>query len=1183
MGIKNMVVRAAAKAGDAIAKVSSLSPEQLEEVQLRRENYLSQMPDPNDPAAEELTHRFLSAIGIEIYSAYLPQIKDLYSPIDPTIEYGRDFDAAHNVRLLNITKWVVDPEEDSLEKLVSVYDVLSSEDCNVALVFNRTKAGTNVFLAVANMGNAPRNTEADNFRKRISEAIKGNFPGSEISDYERENASFLKGEKPLSVASVSNVPTEKSDKFISQTIEKILDGIVPSRRSEEYTIVLLATPIHDVEERKLRLAELYSALAPYSSWQTNFTLTESGSLMSMATVGVNAGVSAGIQNGTNSSLANSSNVTDSTGETVTDSSGETTTDSTGETTTDSTGETTTDSAGSSVSDMTGENESSTAGVEVTAGGKAGVPLVAEGHVDVGVSASHAHGTSTAHTVAENIAHSVANSTGHAVANSVGHAVASSTGRAVANSLGRAVSKGVTKTAGVFQSTNLGGNFGASFSRASSVTATIGKNEGITQSFTNYAIKHALANLEEQMTRLDQASALGMWDFAAYVLSEDQNVANNVAHSYLALTQGEKSYMSQAAVNLWRGDMATGSGEAATICKYLKNFRHPTFALNPNLLVRDPSFNEYPATVTATTALSGRELAFSLNFPRKSVSGLPVIECAEFGRNVTTFEGEQSTGDGIAIGKVFHMHHEEDVEVSLSKDSLASHTFITGSTGSGKTNTVCKILAEASSSGAGFLVIEPAKGEYKDVFGGAEGVSVFGTNPDITPLLRINPFSFSAGIHVLEHLDRLVEVFNVCWPMYAAMPAVLKNAVELSYEDCGWDLTKSSNPYGSDLYPTFADVARNVREILDTSEYNAENKGAYKGSLLTRLQSLTNGINGMVLTNDEIPAPELFDSRVVVDLSRVGSTETKSLLMGLLVLKLQEHRMAESAGANLPLRHITVLEEAHNLLKRTSTEQPVEGANLIGKSVEMLSNAIAEMRTYGEGFIIADQAPGLLDMAAIRNTNTKIVMRLPDLSDRELVGRAANLDDDQIIELARLPKGVAAIYQNDWIQPVLCKIDRANEGTQFAYEPAAAPADSYSIEDAIAVASILAKGTEITDESTLQEMKAAMSRLGLAASMRASILKAMANPPTEPRMTRLAPMMSALFPAVRKAARIAVAQTDDVAEWTRATEHALADACATELEDRVRRVIVQGVITDHVYNELRDEAAFRDWYQKGGMR
>jgi len=141
-----------------------------------------------------------------------------------------------------------------------------------------------------------------------------------------------------------------------------------------------------------------------------------------------------------------------------------------------------------------------------------------------------------------------------------------------------------------------------------------------------------------------------------------------------------------------------------------------------------------------------------------------------------------------------------------------------------------------------------------------------------------------------------------------------------------------------------------------------------------------------------------------------------------VLKLQEYRMTSNA-MNVELGHVTVLEEAHNLLKRTSTEQSSESANLIGKSVEMLTNAIAEMRTYGEGFIIADQAPGLLDMAVIRNTNTKIIMRLPDQTDRELVGRAANLNNDQITELAKLPCGVAAIYQNEWVQPVLCKIDK----------------------------------------------------------------------------------------------------------------------------------------------------------------
>lgn len=311
------------------------------------------------------------------------------------------------------------------------------------------------------------------------------------------------------------------------------------------------------------------------------------------------------------------------------------------------------------------------------------------------------------------------------------------------------------------------------------------------------------------------------------------------------------------------------------------------------------------------------------------------------------------------------------------------------------------------------------------------------------LLRINPFSFPENIHVLEHMDRLVEIFNVCWPMYAAMPAVLKNAVEKSYVDCGWDIVKSENKYGEELYPSFADVARNVKEIIDSSEYDAENKGAYKGSLLTRLQSLCNGINGMIFVADEIPKEQLFEENVIVDLSRVGSSETKSLIMGMMVLKLQEYRMSSATGMNAELNHITVLEEAHNLLRRTSNEQSAEGSNLLGKSVEMLSNAIAEMRTYGEGFIIADQAPGLMDMSVIRNTNTKIILRLPDQADRELVGRAANLNEDQITELAKLPCGVAAVYQNEWIQPVLCKVDLfAAPEKPFMFDPDDNDLDNY---------------------------------------------------------------------------------------------------------------------------------------------
>lgn len=1134
MGIKNAIMRAADKAGNAVATVSVLSSSQLDEVNKKRTAYLSEKPNPADEQAVELTNRLLATAAVELHNAYLPQLRNVYVPIDPSIEYPTGFNADNNIRFMNITKWIVDPNEDSLEKLVNVYDVLSDEDCNIALVFNRTSASTEVFLAVVNSDNARDNIDADNFSRRMSDALRGNFPGSEVGPANRGLIPCLDNRRSSSVAAVSNIPAEKNEKFVTQTIEKVLDGIVPGRPSEDYTIVLLATPIHDIESRKLRLAELHTLLTPYASWTTNYTYHQNDSIGSSATIGINAGVSAGRQVGNNQAVAQNYNETDSTNGSVSESSNESVTDSS----------TSTESITDTVTD--GRNESSSGGV------------------DLDVSASHTEGSS----------HSTSTATG--TSSSTGKAISNSLGKAVTSGVGKAVSKGASVTSGVSQAVNLGANFGGSFARSSTVTATIGADEGITQTFKNYSIQHALEILELQMKRYDLASALGMWDFCAYVLSEDHNVANNVAHTYLALTQGKESYMSQAAVNLWRGDLGEQSADAAAICSYLRDLRHPAFALSPALLDQHPSFSVYPATVDATTALSGKELAYSLNFPKKSVPGLPVIECASFGRNVSTFDGTQPQ-QGLCIGKVFHMHREERIKTFLSKDSLASHTFVTGSTGAGKTNTVCRILDQALDQQIEFLVIEPAKGEYKDVYGGCEDVNVFGTNPEFTPLLRINPFSFPSGIHVLEHLDRLVEIFNVCWPMYAAMPAVLKDAVARSYEDCGWDLAASDNPYGADLFPCFADVARNVREILDSSEYDAENKGAYKGSLLTRLNSLTNGLNGMMLSSNEVDASVLFDANTVIDLSRIGSAETKSLLMGLLVLKLQEHRMAEKKGMNQPLRHLTVLEEAHNLLKRSSSSQGSESGDLTGKSVEMISNAIAEMRTYGEGFIIADQAPGLLDMAAIRNTNTKIIHRLPDLSDRELAGRAANLNDQQIVELARLPKGVAAIYQNDWVEPVLCKIAKAGEGEHFTYSRPIDDVASNQSDDALAVARMLAYGISVGTKAELHSIRERLDRLHIDASAKVKILRTVQNPPTEPRMTKLGPIMSTLFPNVAKVVDDERERSDEAEQWTRAADAALRSSIDRDIDSRTRQTIIQGIMTDVLYLQMQDTQAYSDWH------
>lgn len=1132
MGIKNIINKAGAKAADKVAKLSSLSPEQLKQVEEQREKYLADQPNISD---EELTNRLLASCGVEIFNSYLEQIKELYVPIENKVEFGTDFQESYNIRYFNITKWVVDKKENSLEKLVNVYEVLSNEDCNIALVFNRTETNTEVFLAVLNTKNDSDNVNVENYRKRLLEAIKGNFPGSTVQN-ERGIGRIpcLANSKPYSVATVSNLPTAKSEKFISQTIEKLIDGVIPSQPSENYTLILLASPIQDIENRKLRLSELFSALAPYEKWQTNYTFTASDATTSMATFGVNVGASAGIQHGKNQSVNQSSGDTQTSGESQTDSSGQT------------------DGTNTSHTDGTNKGSSHTTG-----GSLEGTPFGVGATVDYHYSKNH--GTSTA--------------------DSIGQSTTKTVSRALAKTASRALSQTVGQTLGSSSGVNLGSNIGANFARASNVTATLGKNEGITQSFTNHNISHALKVLEEQMKRFEKGTAMGMWEFAAYVLSEDQNIANNVAHTYLALTQGEESFMSQSSVNLWRGDLGESSGDAEEIVAYLRELRHPLFGLNPNLLLADSTFNVYPSIVTPTVPLTGQELAFSLNFPRKSIPGLPILECAEFGRNIAKFDEEDVTNKMLHLGDIFHMYHKEDVPVNLRQNSLASHVFVTGSTGSGKSNTIYQLLNEGRNNGLKFLVVEPAKGEYKHVFGNHDDVSVYGTNPQLTPLLRLNPFSFPKEIHILEHLDRLVEIFNVCWPMYAAMPAVLKKAVEQSYQDCGWNLLESTNPYGR-LYPNFNDIADNIKTIIDSSEYDDENKGAYKGALLTRIESLTNGINGLIFSNDELTNEHLFDSNVIVDLSRVGSTETKSLLMGILVLKLQEYRMA-NGDMNAELKHITVLEEAHNLLKRTSTEQMAESANLLGKSVEMLANAIAEMRTYGEGFIIADQAPGLMDLSVIRNTNTKIIMRLPDFSDRDLVGKSANLNDDQIIELAKLPKGVAAVYQNEWIQPVLCKVEKVEyDKTDYQYN-GNSYFDTLSPSINLKLTALLT-GNNSFDEITKKELKFDILNSTLSRKYVRQILDYCDETVYEVKMTQIAPIIAQLYPETMKAIRNVGMKSQDYKALTNAVIRELHKEVDGPLTNQLQINIVQALMTQYYFNELNDSSELENWQNRGGI-
>ena len=926
-----------------------------------------------------------------VYKKYLTELQN-YGMVELSQKMLEVQDPTQCIRMFQLKKLTLKKGEDMFQKLSTVYYSSMAQGCSLAVMIDvpEGNAGANIYLGVREdpLKQSMKSRKLEISSKALQKVLLSNFPGSDIKGISQKDEKELLdeafGEAQEAVASVSCVAalrdkSKTEDKAFVQGIERFMDAM----EGEKYTALFLAEPVSNETQAAIRSGyeNLYSTLSPFRKSTWSYTENQSTAVMESLCSGTSHTISDTVSTTTTDGTNQSSSVTDGTQKTKGVSGG--------------------------INSGIGSNfGTSVTKISPVAGGIAGIlglgGLAASALIPgagavigplLGTAGRAIGGMTPARTAFNSIARNIGGSMGVNASWGTSHSTTEQTGTSHSTSDG--TSHGTSDT--------------TSQQESHGTTDTRGTGRTQQVELCNKSVEELLERIENQLKRVKESEDYGCYNCAAYFLSSTQSTALLAANTYRALMVGEGSSVESGAVNVWKNNEA----EVAQLREYLKRFMQPVFAR--------PLWENAPDSLlyTPATLVSGRELPMHLGLPTRSVHGLPIIEHAEFGRNVP--DEAMPDEDKMNLGKIYHMGKEEAAGLILNRQAMASHTFITGSTGTGKSNAVYHLLQEITKNGqTTFLVVEPAKGEYKNVFGNCTDVQVFGTNPRETPLLRMNPFAFPENIHILEHIDRLVEIFNACWPMYAAMPAVLKDAIERSYQKVGWDLRNSESEKG--VFPTFFDLLDILPGVIEESHYSKDTQSDYVGALCTRVKSLTNGIYGSVLcAEDALTDEALFDRNVIVDLSRVGSMETKSLLMGILVMKLQEYRMC-SSGMNSRLRHVTVLEEAHNLLRKTSAEQSQEGANLQGKSVEMLANAIAEMRTYGEGFIIADQAPGLLDMSVIRNTNTKIILRLPDEEDRKLVGKSAALKEAQIDELSKLPLGVAAVYQNEWPEAVLCKIE-----------------------------------------------------------------------------------------------------------------------------------------------------------------
>ncbi|MEV5895720.1 ATP-binding protein [Nonomuraea fuscirosea] len=449
---------------------------------------------------------------------------------------------------------------------------------------------------------------------------------------------------------------------------------------------------------------------------------------------------------------------------------------------------------------------------------------------------------------------------------------------------------------------------------------------------------------------------------------------------------------------------------------LRSSHGAAYALTEALAVtmQDPSDGAaapFAATAGALAALAG--------LPRREVPGVRVLESGFF--DVTAESNEGATGGELELGEILDGQDRGVGTFKVPLSTLNRHAFVTGATGSGKSQTVRHLLEQLSRARIPWLAIEPAKSEYAAMAGRVDDpVTVINPSaPDGVPF-SVNPLEPEPGYPVQAHIDMVRALFMAAFDAEEPFPQIMSLALQRVYEATGWDVVTGGAVPGSSVppsVPTLEQLQQHAMDVIKEIGYGREVQADVEGFISLRLRSLRVGSAGRFFEGGH-PADigGLLERDVVLAIEDVANDEDKAFLMGTLIIRIVEHlRMRARRERSPELRHVIVIEEAHRLLRdrghgRASTH-----------AVELLAGLLAEIRAYGEGIVVAEQIPTKLISDVVKNTALKVVHRLPAEDDRSLVGGAMNLSEEQSRHVVSLQPGSAAVFADGMDRPLRVRV------------------------------------------------------------------------------------------------------------------------------------------------------------------
>lgn len=364
----------------------------------------------------------------------------------------------------------------------------------------------------------------------------------------------------------------------------------------------------------------------------------------------------------------------------------------------------------------------------------------------------------------------------------------------------------------------------------------------------------------------------------------------------------------------------------------------------------------------------------------------------------------NAGD-IEVGK---LKSASGNSIGFTLKDLAKHMLVVGTPGSGKTTFSVGLLDRLwKEHHIPFLVIEPAKNEYRALVQSIPELQVFTPGKNFISPFVFNPFVPPKNVRLETYKSTLKTAFAAGVSMSTPLDKIFEDTVNNCYSDFRWLDSYTTDNKGQIF--NIADFVKCFEETFDEIGYTGDARNIGRAGVV-RLKSLINLFDNYY----SIPIEDILSKPTIIELAAIENSEQKALIIALLLLSVLAYVNANYIGEG-GLRNFILLEEAHVLLD-ADTNVGEGSANPSAIAQGLVKRMLAEIRSYGVGIAIADQSPRKVGIDIVALTDIKVAFRLVEGQDKEILANSTSMSETQMARLAKLKPGEAFLFFNRLDEP-----------------------------------------------------------------------------------------------------------------------------------------------------------------------